>query len=203
MTGLGRVHLRLAASSTPLPEADLTEGEAAQAAALPSAARRRSWLTARRALRRALAEAGLPADTSGYVFPHRCASISYACDYAVATVVGGDTTSVLGVGVDVETGLPPAPETARLFLTEHERSALGALPAPRRRTELLRMWTVKEALFKADPDNTGIDLCRYTLNEPLARRGTARLAGTAVAAFRYLSLDLPRGALSVALRLSR
>ncbi|AXG79865.1 4'-phosphopantetheinyl transferase family protein [Streptomyces paludis] len=200
--GADGVRLRLAGSRVPLPEADLTEGEAAQAAALNSPARRRSWLTARRALRRALTGTRLPQDTSGYTFPHRVASLSYARDHAVAAVAEGDTADVRGLGVDVETGDPPAPDTARLFLGARELSLLGTLTATERAAECRRMWTVKEALFKADAEDAVFDLRRYVLDEPGARHGVARRAGSDIPAFRYLTLELPTGALSVALKLS-
>ncbi|MEV0186140.1 4'-phosphopantetheinyl transferase superfamily protein [Streptomyces sp. NPDC050625] len=203
MTAPDRVMLRLAASDVPLPVADLTDGEVAQLTRLQSQPRRRTWLTARRALRRALASAGLPEDTSAYAFPHPRASLSYAGECAVAAAVGGDNRAVLGLGVDVENIPGPAPQTALLFLSEHEQQALTDLPAPRQRAELLRLWTAKEALYKSDPTQTGIDLRRYTLDLPLARHGVARLAGSDVAAFRYLSLDLPRGVLTVAVLLSQ
>ncbi|MFF2518953.1 4'-phosphopantetheinyl transferase family protein [Streptomyces sp. NPDC058086] len=205
MTAPDRVMLRLAASDVPMSVADLTDGEVTQLTRLPSQPRRRTWLTARRALRRALASAGLPEDTSAYAFPHPRASLSYAGECAFAAAVGGESRAVLGLGVDVdvENSPGPAPQTALLFLAEHEQQALTDLPAPRQRAELLRMWTAKEALYKSDPDQTGIDLRRYTLDLPLARRGVARLAGSDVAAFRYLSLDLPGGVLTVAVLLSQ
>lgn len=86
-------------------------------------------------------------------------------------MVGGDTTQILGLGVDVETGPPPTMDTDRLFLTEDERRALHALPDRRRPAELLRMWTLKESLFKADAGRTGFDLRHYTLDR--RRRATA------------------------------
>jgi hypothetical protein len=195
-----RIILRLAASDVPLSAAELSDGEAAQLTGLSSPTRRRTWLTARRALHSALAAAGLPEDTSTYAFPHRCASLSYADECAVAVAV--EHRDVLGVGVDVENSPGPAPETAPLFLVEHEQQTLTAVPASRQRAELLRMWTVKEALYKADPANAGIDLRRYTVDRPLAHHGVARRAGSGGPAFRYLTLDLPRSILTVAVLLS-
>lgn len=201
MSTAAPLRVRLVAEWEPLSMHELTIGEKAQAAALPSDARRRSWLVARRALRRALADSRLPTDTSTYGFPHRRASLSYDRSYVVAAVAD-DAEVLIGVGVDVQTGRAPEPETARLFLAEHEREALESTPALRQRGELLRMWTVKEALYKADPDNAAtLDLRRYHLDDPRARCGEARTA--TAARFHYRTLALCQGFLTVALTLSQ
>ncbi|GDY32768.1 4'-phosphopantetheinyl transferase superfamily protein [Gandjariella thermophila] len=189
----------LAVSDTPLAVRDLTAGEAARLAERRSPRGRRLWLTARHALRRALLATGRPADTAAYRFPNRIASLSYAGDLAVAAVLTGDVGAVAGVGVDVEVGRYPEPRTAPLFLTGPELSWWDGAPAARRGAELLRLWTVKEALFKADPGNAGRTLRHYATDRPAARRGRATRPG---AEFRYASLALPRGALTVALGLS-
>ncbi|MFE4824687.1 4'-phosphopantetheinyl transferase family protein [Streptomyces sp. NPDC056704] len=198
-----RITFRLAMAGTPLPLASLTDGEARQVAALPGEPRRRTWLTARRAMRRALSRAALPADTSAYVFPNRRVSVSYAGTLAVAMALSGDADPVRGVGVDIELREPPPLETARLFLTARERGRLLALPIAARPGALLRQWTVKEALYKANPANAGTHLRAYALDNPAARKGTAFLTGAPQLEFRYLTLELPHGYLSVALTLSR
>src|SRR5688500_8593893 len=76
-----------------------------------------------------------------------------------------------GVGVDIETGRRPPPRMARFFLTRKERRCLGQ-PSPE---QLLRLWTVKEALFKADPLNHRRVLADYALDDPLADAGCARV----------------------------
>ncbi|MBU6533017.1 4'-phosphopantetheinyl transferase superfamily protein [Streptomyces sp. NPDC057245] len=197
------IRIRLAAGRSPLPVADLTPGEARQEAALPGERRRRHWRTARRALRTVLAGTGLHPDTSRHAFPHRLLSLSYAGPLAVAAaVVGGDAAAVAGTGVDIELGDPPPPQTARFFLGEHEHRHLLAAGAAERPKALLRYWTVKEALFKADPANAGTDLRRYLVDRPGQWRGAARLAGDARPRFRYASFDVPPGFLSVACMLS-
>ncbi|MGW2973955.1 4'-phosphopantetheinyl transferase superfamily protein [Streptomyces mirabilis] len=118
-------------------------------------------------------------------------------------MVGGDTRDVLGLGVDMEISPGPTPRNALLFLAEHEQQALATVPLPQWQDELRRVWTTKEALYKADPANQGIDLRRYTLDRPLARHGVARLASAAMPAFRYLTLDLPGGVLTAAVLLSQ
>lgn len=197
------VTLKLAVTGTPLAVADLTDGEAEQVAALSGEPRRRMWLTARRALRCALSGAALPTDTSAYAFPNRRASVSYAGPLAVAAVLGTVTDPVRGVGVDMELRKPPLLETAGFFLTESEQDQLLELSSAARPAALLRQWTIKEALYKANPANDGTHLRAYALDDPTARNGAAHLAGAPHLDFQYLTAELPRGYLSVALTLSR
>ncbi|MFX4293304.1 4'-phosphopantetheinyl transferase superfamily protein [Streptomyces bohaiensis] len=189
--------LRVAIASHPLPVTALTPGEARQYARLTGGHRRRLWLTARRALRGALAAAGLDTDTSVHGFPQPRASLSYAGDLAVAVVAAGGASALSGLGADIELRTP-APGTARFFLTDREQDHLAALPAPRRPASLLRLWTVKEALYKADPDNARTRLRDYALDDPGARAGTARTVRAPTRDLPYLTLDLSRGCFSVA-----
>ncbi len=180
----------LSAGVTPLREDELTPGEAAQFAAVAGPARRRSWLVARRALRRLLEGCGRVADTSVYPLPSPAVSLSHSAELAVAAVPAVPAT-VAGVGVDVELDRRPDPRTTRFFLTTDERDWATDRP-----TELLRLWTVKEALFKADPGNAGAVLTDYQLDDPAAGSGSADRAGGH--SLRYTSVVLRRGVLSVA-----
>jgi len=206
----------LAASGLPLDPAALTRGEAAQYVALSGEGRRRSWLTARRALKRALAARGLPTDTAAYRLPSPAVSLSHSAELAIAAVaVGGPARAgllalglvrfarVVGIGVDVEVDRSsPDLRTAPFFLTADEQAWLESHPAPGRARELLRLWTVKEALFKADPGNGRTVLRDYAVTTPGARGGRAARVGGGGPQFRYVSIALRRGALSVALALS-
>jgi hypothetical protein len=72
------------------------------------------------------------------------------------------------------------------------------LPASEQANALRRLWTVKEALFKADLGNAGRILADYALADPSAPSGVATGPGGRL---RYLSFPLPfkRGDLSVAI----
>jgi 4'-phosphopantetheinyl transferase EntD/acyl carrier protein len=199
----GVVPVVLMAADRPLAVGELTAGEREAHRSLPGGPRRRAWLTGRRALRAALTGCGLPADTSLYRFPSPLASLSHSGDRAVAAVVPARPARVAGVGVDIELDRECDPRTAPFFLTEAERARLTAAPAPARAAALLRLWTVKEALFKADPDNAAAVLRDYAVADPAARRGQAVRAAAPAVEFRYLSLAVPRGFLSVAVALSR
>jgi acyl carrier protein len=195
----------LVASTTPLEPSELTGGELAAYADLPHGPRRREWLTARRALRQALARLGRPADTSAYRFPSRAASLSHSAGASVAAVAVGGPGAVAGVGVDIELDRAARPGIAPFFLQGAELSWIAGIPGRLQPAALLRLWTVKEALFKADPVNAVTTLRDYAIADA-SYQGTAIRAGVAGAPaldFRYISIALPRGFLSVALALTR
>jgi len=133
-------------------------------------------------------------DTSDLVFPHRTLSLSHADGRAVA--VRGDG-SLGGVGIDFE---PWRPEVntgiARFFLRRSEQAAteVGA-------HALLRLWTVKEALFKATPDNGAIVLLDFELTDPAAASG--EVVGPRGEAMRYAGIDVEVGHLAVAVCMTR
>ena len=154
------------ATQNPVAVGTLTAGERLQFREMRGRARRREWLTGRRALRAVLGDAGLDTDTSTLTWPDRRVSVSYSGELAVAASAVRD--DVVGVGVDVETQSALRPETARFFLTGDELAVVGSDDAI-----LLRLWTIKEALFKANPHNAGTTLLDYRLVDPLAPAGAA------------------------------
>ncbi|MBW3611822.1 MAG: hypothetical protein KY438_09875 [Actinobacteria bacterium] len=171
------VAVQVHAVSRPVAVADLSPGERAQ---LPSAARRQQeWLLGRAALKK-LMDGG---DTSGVRFPDRCLSLTHAAGRAVAASCRGGQA---GLGVDYEGWHTVDPRTARFFLQEHERD--GA--------DLLRLWTVKEALYKATPDNGQVAFLDYGVLRPEALYGAA--VDRAGRDFRYASAPVGSGWLTVA-----
>ncbi|MFN2505480.1 MAG: 4'-phosphopantetheinyl transferase superfamily protein, partial [Acidimicrobiales bacterium] len=149
---------RLRATTIPLPPTRLSPAENLAWRRLPAQGRRRSdWLLGRAALR-LLMDGD---DTSAVAFPHPHLSLSHAAGMAVAA---GSVGHQAGLGVDFEGWRPTDPRTARFFLHDGER-----LDGDDR----LRLWTVKEALFKATPANTGGRLLDYRLADPAASVGTA------------------------------
>ena len=160
----------------PAALADLSAGERAQ---LPATGRRRDWLLGRAALKALLGGR----DTSDVRFPNRCMSLSHAAGRGVAASCCGGQA---GLGVDYEGWHGMDPRAARFFLGDHERD--GA--------DLLRLWTVKEALFKATPDNAGVAFLDYTVAEPGALEGGA--TDRSGRGFHYASAAVPSGLLTVA-----
>jgi 4'-phosphopantetheinyl transferase EntD len=178
-----RVTLRRATS--PMDSGDLLGDERLQYHALSTPTRRRDWLLGRTALKALLTAA---TDTSGIVFPHSQLSITHAdaTAYAVRSSEG-----VLGTGVDFEPATrTPRARTARFFL--HCSEIAPDLPAH----QLLRLWTVKEALFKATADNEDTVLVDYRLDDAGVVAGAAR--GPRGELLRYASVVVPEGLLTVA-----
>jgi 4'-phosphopantetheinyl transferase EntD len=174
----------------------LTPGEREQLARLQTEARRTSWKIGRAALKQLRVLCGEDDDTSGLVFPSPCYSLTHSSGYAVA--VGAVSAGLAGIGIDLEFLRPINPKIGQFFLTAHERVWIKGLPAAHRSTELLRLWTIKEALFKSDPYNRGAGLADYALAEPGDSRGQVIIRRGAVMVMQYVCYALGPGMLSVA-----
>jgi acyl carrier protein len=111
----------------------------------------------------AAAAVGLPGDPVGYRFPHPRASVTHTGRAGVAAVLVGG--SAAGVGVDLE-DQPVPPAAARFYLRDDEPH-----------DDLLRLWTVKEAMFKADPANATRLLRDYRADDPAYRHASSRHLG--------------------------
>ncbi len=159
----------------PASAGHLTSWERAQLSALAGSERRRQWLTSRHALRVLLGLLGLPRDTATCSFPHPQVSLAHTGGGAVAAGSVGPRPA--GLGVDLETDRRVDPRAARFFLDEAEQAWLAAVPATAYAAEHLRLWTVKEAVFKADLANRDAVLRDYT-TLPGAAWGRARRRGT-------------------------
>ena len=130
-------------------------------------------------------------DPGTLTFPHDEFSISHTGAHAVALACPGGK----GVGVDLEqVGRRVPVKGMRLYLTEAERSLHEACDDEIR----LRLWTVKEALFKAHPTNERLTLSQFVLDDARAWLGTASGAGER---FRYGSWACEVGWLAIAIRL--
>jgi hypothetical protein len=186
--GLG-VPVRLRRARIPVPEHALAGGERRQWHALAPGRASRDWLLGRTALKALLAGA---TDTSVLSFPHPRLSITHAGGSAFAVAAGGevpddDAPVVVGTGVDHEPWRRPDPRMARFFLHPREQSTpLG----------LLRAWTVKEALYKAVPDNLELTLLDVELDDPDAPSG--RATGPRDERLRYSVVDTADGPLAAA-----
>ena len=77
------------------------------------------------------------------------------------------------------------------------------IEAADRPRELLRLWTVKEALFKANPGNRDTMLGQYLLADPSALAGSAGWRGEQGTPYRYASVAALGGFLTVAVRKER
>ena len=138
----------------------------------PGRARRVSRRLGRAALRALRVELEGRAGVDDLAFPNPRYSLSHSRDTALA--VADATASLDGIGVDLEIDRSLNPQAARFFLTEGERRWLEGLDEARVSCELLRLWCVKEAVFKANPENHGTLLGDHAPVEPAESRGRAR-----------------------------
>lgn len=110
-------------------------------------------------------------------------------------------TGFCGVGIDYEPWRALDHRHHAILLTTRERNQMPAASADSAR-QLLRIWTIKEACFKADRGGQQRWVTAYELQQPTQGFGRARLAtADGVAHFRYLSMDVADGALSVAIKM--
>ena len=173
------IPVELAATESPVAVGELWPGERARLPAANSL-RRGDWLRGRAALKLLL---GPGTDTSTVAFPHRCLSLTHAAGLAVAARCDEEAGQV-GLGVDFEDRRQIDPRAARFYLRDHEKG------------DPLRLWTVKEALFKATPDNADATLLDYEVADPDALAGTA--TDRAGRRFRYASASFRQGWLTIA-----
>ena len=166
--------VELAVATSPVAVDDLSPGELAR---LPDGLRRHDWLLGRAALKALLRIA----DTSSVVFPNRSVSLTHSAGLAVAARCDGRQT---GFGVDLEGWRTIDPRAARFYLHAREQG------------DLLRLWTVKEALFKATPDNDTAVFLDYEVDDPDALGGAAR--DRRCRTFEYVSRRRPEGWLTLA-----
>lgn len=194
-SGLG-LSLAIEIAGEPLAPGAMTRTEHAQYLSVRGGVREESWLRGRAALKGLLQRLERTVDTSSMSFPNERYSLTHSGPYAVAC--GTAQRDVRGMGIDLEVAAQPSPDAARLFLTPAELAWLSGLTDPR--GELVRLWTIKEALFKADLHNGSNWLTDYELIRPAKRRGEA-VASRSGHRFRYASLAVEQGAISVATRL--
>lgn len=188
--------IEVATVSTPLPVEALSEGERQIFERLTHEKRRASWLTGRNALRQLLKVMDLAKDTSRIVLPHPQVSLTHCQEYALA--VGARSPLAQGLGVDFQKGRKPSEAATRLFLTEPEREWLIRQPESSRAAHRLRLWTIKEALFKADLDNANRTYTHYEILQPEMFCGVGQRHHLS---YQYASCTWLQGFVTVALKL--
>ena len=187
----------LAIATEPAPMTALTFAEVTRVSALATQARREEWRLGRAALKAALRAVGEVDDTGPLEFPHARLSLTHSGSTAVAVVTPHG--ELAGIGVDLEMDRAPRLEAARFFLTDDEQQWLRAQKIDERRAHIVRLWTIKEAVFKADPENGSSVLRDYAVARPESTWGMAtRNHGDRVLRFTYVSERLEGGTLSVA-----
>lgn len=123
-------------------------------------------------------------------------SLTHAGNRLYAMTAYGKST--LGMGVDFEPWRAMDARHARLMLTPQERGQAHNASAE----DLLRIWTIKEALFKADVGGQQRWVNAYELEHPLRRSGFGKVRCNGMTKrFRYLSIRTTEGILSTAFAL--
>jgi hypothetical protein len=99
-------------------------------------------------------------------------SISHTGQGEQATVFAwGAHSAVRGVGIDAELLAREISEAAALKFVFDEERKLGLTP--------LQIWTIKEAIFKSNPDNEKTLVSHYTISSFDREKGTGDAAGPA------------------------
>jgi 4'-phosphopantetheinyl transferase EntD len=140
--------------------------------ALRNTARATSWLLGRTALKKLSSKVDGCADIDGLLFPNPRFSLTHSSDLALA--VAEPSGCLEGIGVDLEVGTRMQASAGRFFLTERESSWLGSQATGGWSHHLLRLWCIKEAVFKANPDNAGRILADHEIRYPALAQGMAR-----------------------------
>lgn len=185
------VTLFAAAEPAPLETLERAEREAAERM---GGRARAQYLRGRAALKACLRQLGVDSDTTLLQMPHRQVSLTHAAGAAVAAYTRA--ARVIGVGVDFEPHGPIAGRLARFFLTERELAT--RIAEPEHGDQLLRLWTVKEALYKATHDNEHFTVRDYECHDAWRWEGSASLLSRPEIAFRYVTMTAMDGYLSVA-----
>lgn len=183
-------------------ELDLTTQEQQQYDKVRGTPRSSSWLAGRAALKQVLRNLGEPIDTSDLMFPHARVSLTHSAGHAVALGVPKGLR-ILGIGVDLETIKQLRPQGDRFFLAITECDWIRSSSPHAQAGDRLRLWTVKEALFKANPKNEGTMLRDYCLIHPSAHTGIGILQFNPAVSFFYSSMYFAEGILSVAISQTR
>ncbi len=155
---------------------------------------RAEFLRGRAVLKACLGALGLSTDTSMLNMPHRNLSLTHAAGVAVAAFTAAN--NVIGVGVDYEPHGPVAGRLARFFLTDRELTS--HIDEQQHGDQLLRLWTVKEALFKATPENEKFTVRDYECHDVWNWQGGASLLPRPNVLLRYVTMAVMGGYLSVA-----
>jgi len=133
-------------------------------------------------------------------FPQTACSISHSRNTVVCALSAGK--GLQGLGIDVELPRSVPIDAGRLYLSNREQRLLKNC-STYSSDELLRLWTVKEALFKADINNRKRGwLSHYECLNPHIWFGNARLRpSTTRQCFKYATVTFQSGYLSIAVSL--
>ena len=157
------IPVRIAACRSDRNADDLNAAESAQLARFETEARRRDWRRGRLALKSVLRLLNRSDDTSDIHLPAPQLSLTHADGAAIAL---GTPEPEAQVGIDAEVPRPVNQRMALWFLNEPELDWLAKRNASVRAHDIVRLWTVKEAVFKSHPSNHGLVMTDFTIADP-------------------------------------
>ncbi len=173
----------------------LNQAERKQFNELRHKRRRRDWLLGRNALKQLFGALDRGDDTTAISFPNRQVSLTHGGDTALAA---GTSAASLGIGIDYEPLREIDTRIARWFLNEAETNWLNEQPECDRVSQLVRLWTIKEAAFKSYPDNAGMTFKEFSIIDA-ARAVTTVIAAGHGACIRVACRACDLGYLSIAI----
>jgi len=194
MTKFLSAPLVIVRSDTPYAATELNQAESRHLAEFRHEQRRLDWLRGRSALKQLLATLNCDDDTTALCFPNRRVSLTHAGGSAYAV---GTSPGYAGIGIDYEPLRNINTRIARWFLNADEMAWLMDEPRQAHCEEVIRLWTIKEAAFKAHPDNDGLVLTKLAIANPAAAKIRVTVAGLA-APIRVTCRPFDAGYLSVA-----
>lgn len=178
----------------PLPLAQLNINERKHYDSFSTPSRKADWLKGRNALKILLQKKHESLDTEQISFPNKSYSLTHNDGLAIAVAMD----NVTGVGVDFEAWHRVKPKMAEWFLNKAEQLWLSTLCGQEFEQEFVRLWTVKEALFKATMNNEQLGFIDFKLDQPSAMVGLATVVNHPHWQLRYKCIVEDAGALSVA-----
>lgn len=181
----------LASARAPLAEHLLDSTGRQRLASFTTTDRKNQWLRGRSALSAVAAKLDIETQLSALNPP--CPGISLTHNDSISIAAGISTAQ--GIGIDFESWRQIEPAMLHCFLTETEQEQLTVASNFTR----LRLWTVKQALFKASAANQGLLLTDFEMDEIAEMTGRARNCSRANSELRYTSFMLRQGLLSIAI----
>ncbi|QBY02950.1 4'-phosphopantetheinyl transferase superfamily protein [Thalassotalea sp. HSM 43] len=186
----------IVSETRPVLVSDLYPGEIAQLQQKSTAAARHQWCVSRRALKQVMTKmSGIHnPDTSSLVFPNSIFSLSHSSKMSVACCA----LDAKGVGIDFEPWHSVSQNSWRWFLTANEVKQMQSLCIPKQWRQSIRLWSIKEALYKATPSRYQTAFIDYLLRPACNHTGVAIHKKWQTLQFQYRHYDLQDGALALA-----
>jgi 4'-phosphopantetheinyl transferase EntD len=181
----------LASARAPLAEHLLDSTDRQHLASFATVDRKNQWLRGRSALTAIAAKLDIEPRLSALNPP--CPGISLTHSDRISIAAGISTAQ--GIGIDFESWRQIEADMLRCFLTANEQQQL-TVPSNFTR---LRLWTVKQALYKASPANQVLQLTDFEIDQISAMTGRAQNCTRENSELRYTSFMLRQGLLSIAI----